>query len=133
MRLIDTISVPTILAVSLLAPGCGREGRGPALLGGRDVRSWVADLHHPQAQVRRRAVLKLGNVGDADPAVAAGLIEAMDDRDPLVRRDAIVAVTRLKDPGPTVWEHLDRMTRSDKDARVRELAHQAIVRRRDGG
>ena len=34
------------------------------LAGGREVKSWIADLHDPKPQVRRQAVLKLGNVGD---------------------------------------------------------------------
>ena len=34
------------------------------------MKSWIADLHHAKPQVRRQAVLKLGNVGDHDPAAA---------------------------------------------------------------
>ena len=49
--------------------GCNREERGPILAGGREVKSWIADLQIPRPQVRRQAVLKLGNVGDADPTV----------------------------------------------------------------
>ena len=122
-----------MLALVLTLTGCGREERGPALLGGRDVRSWLDDLHASRATVRRHAVLKLGNVGDADPAVVAGLIAALDDSDPLVRRDAIVAVTRLKDPGPFAWERIRRLSQTDKDPATRDLAKQAIVRRLGGG
>ncbi len=56
--------------------GCNNEVRGPTLAGGREVKSWVADLHDPRPQVRRQAVLKLGNVADADPTVAESLAEA---------------------------------------------------------
>jgi HEAT repeat protein len=116
-----------VLAAVVAWPGCGREERGPELLGGRDVKSWVADLNHPRATARRQAVIKLGNVGDADPAVAAGLVEALNDRDALVRRDAILAVARLKDPPPAVRERLEAMSRADKDARARDLAGKALV------
>jgi HEAT repeat protein len=120
-----------LLAVVMSAivwPGCGSEERGPELLGGREVKSWMADLHHPKAQVRRLAVVKLGNVGDADPGVAAGLAEALNDPDALVRRDAILAVARLKDPSPAVKQRLETMSRSDRDARARELARKAVIR-----
>ncbi len=121
------------LAVVLILSGCAREDRIPTLLGGRDVRSWLDDLHATKATVRRHAVLKLGNVGDADPAVVGGLIAALDDSDPLVRRDAIVAVTRLKDPGASAWERIRKLSQSDTDARTRDLAKQAIARRPGGG
>jgi hypothetical protein len=126
---------PTVLAVAVavVLTGCRGEERGPILLGGREVKSWVADLHNPRPQVRRQAVLKLGNVGDTDPAIAEGLARALKDPDALVRRDAVVAVTRLKEPSEAIWEHLKSMSRSDKDARTRELAEKAISRRRGAG
>jgi HEAT repeat protein len=117
-----------ILLAIVAWPGCGRDERGPELLGGREVKSWVADLHHPRPQVRRLAVVKLGNVGDAEPAVAAGLVEALNDPDALVRRDAILAVARLKDLSPAVKQRLETMSRSDKDARARDLARKAVIR-----
>jgi hypothetical protein len=122
-----------VLASSVVLPGCGREERGPTLLGGREVTSWVADLRNPKPQVRRQAVLKLGNVGDSDPAVAEGLAQALNDPDALVRRDAIVAVTRLKEPSAAIWERLETMSRTDKNGRTRELAQKAIARRRGAG
>ncbi len=117
-----------IVASAVAWPGCGGEERGPELLGGREVKSWVADLRHPRAQVRRLAVVKLSNVGDADPAVAAGLAEALNDPDALVRRDAILAVARLNDPSSAVKQKLETMSRSDKDARARNLARKAVIR-----
>ena len=94
--------VATITSLS----GCGREERGPILLGGREAKSWIADLHNPKPQVRRQAVLKLGNAGDSDPATAEGLAEALQDSDALVRRDAIRAVAKLKQPGALIKERL---------------------------
>ena len=62
------------------------------------MKSWVAELHNPKPQVRRQAVLKLGNAGDSDPAVAPALAEALLDLDAVVRRDAIRAVAKLSQP-----------------------------------
>jgi HEAT repeat protein len=122
-----------VLSPSIVLAGCGREPTGPVLLGGREVWAWVADLSHPKPQVRRQAVLKLGSVGGSDPAVVEGLAGALNDLDPLVRRDAIVAVTRLKEPPASAWERLEAIGRSDKDARTRDLAREAIARRRGAG
>ena len=59
----------------------------------------MADLHSASSRTRREAVLKLGNAADSDPAVADALGDALQDTDPLVRRDAIRAVVKLKQPG----------------------------------
>jgi HEAT repeat protein len=109
-------------------PGCGGQEQGPILSGGREVKSWVADLHNPKPQVRRQAVLKLGNAGDTDPAVADALAEALHDTDPLVRCDAILAVVKLKQPGAALKDQLETMSRSDKNARARDLAGKALER-----
>ena len=106
--------------------GCSREERAPMLAGGREVKSWVAALHDPKPQVRRQAVLKLGNVGDADPAAAEGLAEALRDTDALIRSDAILAVAKLTTPGKSILAQLKVMSDSDRDARVRDHAKKAI-------
>ncbi|MGD0041476.1 MAG: HEAT repeat domain-containing protein [Isosphaeraceae bacterium] len=129
MRLTTT----TALALALVATitnlsGCGREERGPILSGGREVKSWIADLHNPKPQVRRQAVLKLGNAGDSDPATAEGLAEALQDSDALVRRDAIRAVAKLKQPGALIKERLETMSQIDKDSLARDLASKALAR-----
>jgi hypothetical protein len=110
------------------APGCGGEPRGPLLAGGREVGSWVAELKDPKPRVRRQAVLKLGNVGDSDPAVADGLATALADSDPLVRRDAVHAVVKLKDPGEAILTRLEEMSRTDKDPTARDYAKRALVK-----
>ncbi len=123
-----TAGVLTILASIINLPGCAREERGPILAGGRELKSWIADLHSPRPQVRRQAVLKLGNAGDSDPATAGGLAEALQDPDALVRRDAIRAVAKLQQPGALIKERLQTMSRLDKDALARDLAGKALVR-----
>ena len=105
--------------------GCD-EPRGPLLAGGREVKSWVADLKSPDSKIRRQAVLKLGNVGDADPTVAPALAEALDDVNPLVRHDAVLAVVKFASPGEEIVGRLRSMAKSDKNNRTRESAGKAL-------
>jgi HEAT repeat protein len=110
------------------ASGCGRNDQGPLLAGGREVSSWVADLSDPKPSVRRHAVLKLGNVGDADHAAAEGLTRALRDSDVLVRGDAVHAVVKLKQPSEAIVERLQEMKRTDPDATVRDFAQRALAK-----
>ncbi len=117
----------TVVALALLSVcGCSGGERGPMLAGGREVKSWLADLHDPKPQARRQAVLKLGNVGDADPTAAEGLAEALRDTDALIRSDAIHAVAKLTKPSETILAQLKVMSDSDRDARVRDNAKKAL-------
>jgi vesicle coat complex subunit len=111
-----------------LVSGCAKEERGPLLIGGRELKSWLSDLHDPKPVVRRQAVLKLGNVGEADPAVAEGLTAALGDQDATVRREAVLAVFKLKRPGSSIVERLEVMSRNDRDARVRDAARRATLK-----
>ena len=77
------------------------------------MKSWVADLHDAKPQVRRQAVLKLGNVGDEDPAVADALAEALHDTDPAraLRRDPRrreVETSRCRDRGSAQDDEQER-------------------------
>ena len=115
-----------MLALSMsLILGCTQEERGPLLVGGRELKSWLEDLHSPKPVVRRQAVMKLGNVGEADPAVADGLAKALGDQDAAVRREAVLAVVKLKQPGSAIIEQLAAMSRSDRDSKVRDAASRA--------
>ena len=105
-----------VLIAFLTVTGCNREERGPVLAGGREVKSWLTDLHNPKAQVRRTAVLKLGNVGDSDPSAAGGLAEALRDSDSVVRRDAVSAIAKLTQPSEEIMTRLKEMTDKDSDA-----------------
>jgi HEAT repeat protein len=118
----------TVIAALFLTTvaGCAREERGPILAGGREVKSWVADLHDRKPQVRRQAVLKLGNVGDSDPAAAVALAEALHDPDVLVRRDAVHAVAKLTKPGEDILSQLRALSEKDRDPTVRDYAGKAL-------
>jgi HEAT repeat protein len=111
----------------LVIAGCSANERGPILAGGREVKSWLADLHSPQPQVRRKAVLKLGNVGDTDPAAAHGLAAALRDSDAIVRRDAVSAIAKLTHPDAEIVAALRMMKDRDPDPRVRDYAQRAIA------
>jgi HEAT repeat protein len=115
-----------VAVVLAILCGCSSEARGPILLGGRELKSWLKDLHDAAPTVRRQAVLKLGNVGEADPAIAEGLAAALGDRDAVVRREAILAVVKLKQPRAAIVERLETMSRSDRDAKVRDAASRAV-------
>jgi HEAT repeat protein len=117
------------LVIGLVAvSGCsGEEASGPVLAGGREVKSWIADLHDPKPHVRRTAVLKLGNVGDSDPAAAEGLAEALRDSDAIVRRDAVSAVAKLSKPSAETMAWLRVMVDKDADSRVRDYAKRALA------
>jgi HEAT repeat protein len=95
--------------------------------GGRELKSWLADVHDPKPQVRRQAVLKLGNVGDSDPAAAEGLAEAIRDSDAIVRRNAVSAVAKLSKPSDEILVWLMIMGDRDPDLRVRDYAERAIA------
>jgi HEAT repeat protein len=116
-----------LMGLAVSGPGCSREERGPMLAGGREVKSWVNALHDPKPSVRRQAVLKLGNVGDADVSVAEALAEALRDPDALVRHDAVLALAKLRQPGEAIKAQLETMSRGDKDARVRDVSRRAVA------
>jgi HEAT repeat protein len=95
---------------------------------GREVSFWIADLRDPKPQVRHQADLKLGNVGDDDPAVAEGLALALHDSDVLVLRDAVHAVVKLKQPSEAVLARLREMNGTDRDAGARDFARRALAK-----
>ena len=86
--------------------------------------SWIAELSDPKPQCSPPGGLA-GNVGDADPAAAEGLA-VLRDSDALVRRDAVHAVVKLKQPSEAMVARLREMNRTDPDATVRDFAQRAL-------
>lgn len=116
-----------LLSLALLAAlGCGSHDETPMLAGGREVESWIAALNDPSPQVRRLAVLKLGNVGDEDPDTEEALAGALRDPDPIVRRDAVFAVVKLEKPGEAIVSRLDAISREDGEPNIRDIASRAL-------
>lgn len=119
----------TIVAVLLVSSaGCNREvDEGPILAGGREVDTWIAALDNPNPGFRRRAVRELGNIGDSDDATADALAKALGDSDPLVRREAVLAVVKLEKPGDAIVASLSTMSRADSDSEIRDVATRALA------
>lgn len=117
--------LPVVLLV-MLGSGCGRAQT--TQVGGKPVSAWVEALHGPDAKLRKKAVVKLGHVGPADPAVLPALLGALTDRDARVRREAILALVQY---GPTAREAVPALTdlqQHDRDAQVREYAAKALAK-----
>jgi HEAT repeat protein len=96
------------------------------------VTYWVAALKDPSAKVRKTAVMKLANVGPADPGALPALIGALKDRDAEVRCQAILALSRF---GPDAREAVPLLTglqEKDANARVRSYAAQALEKLQSG-
>jgi HEAT repeat protein len=124
----NRVSTTVAVAIALLTvSGCDQEERGPLLAGGREVSSWVAELHDKKPQTRRQAVLKLGNVGESDPAVVEALAEALDDTNAQVRRAAIQAIAKLTKPSDKILTQLKLMVENDRDTVVRDYAKKAVL------
>ncbi len=121
-----------IVLVALLS-GCGRAK--PTLAGGKPVSYWVEALRGPDAQVRKKAVAKLGNVGRANPAAFPAVRGALTDPDPAVRLEAIRAVVKFGRDAAEAVPALTELSQRDADERVRTDAQRALekVRRDRGG
>jgi HEAT repeat protein len=116
----------TVLVAALCWSGCARKG--PTLAGGKPSADWVAALDNADAGQRKKAVHKLGNIGPADAAVVPAVVKALQDPDPLVRREAIAALAGFGKHGKAALPALREIQQSDEDPQVREDAGRAIAR-----
>jgi HEAT repeats len=117
----------TIWLVIALASGCSQA---PPLAGGKPVDYWVKAAQGPDATLRKTAVCKLGNAGATHDAVWSALSGALRDRDPGVRREAILALMKC---GPRAQEALPvlaELERRDPDTQVRAFAGKALTKLR---
>ena len=123
MKTVRAVALTTLL---VLLSGCARDEL-QVLAGGRELETWIEEIHDPSPLARRKAVQKLGNVGD-DPDVAEALCEALQDSDAQVRRDAVFAVVKLAEPGAEITARLGAMSQEDADPGVRDVAARAIAK-----
>ncbi len=79
-------------------------------------------LKEREAEVRRRAALVLGKLGDVRAVDA--LISALGDESPSVRREAILALVRIGDLKAV--SPLKELLRREKEEEVREAAREAL-------
>jgi HEAT repeat protein len=104
--------------------GCSRAQ--PTMAGGKPVSYWVAAVHDPDPQIRKKAVFKLGNVGPTDPAALAAVTEGLKDNDPGVRRAAVLAILKFGRDAKGAVPTLTHMRDHDADAQVRSDAAKAL-------
>ena len=110
----------TLICLTICLGGCGKTD--PVSAGGRPVAEWVAALTSPDAKIRKTAALKLGNVGPADPTVLPALIAALEDRDPKVRSEVVLALVKFGPDAREAAARLEEMRRKDPNAKVRDYA-----------
>jgi len=89
----------------------------------------VAFLVDPNPEVRARAAVALGRIGD--PAAAPALREALEDFDRAVRIEVIFALGQIPDRG--AGEALLQILESDPDPEVRGVAAEALGKLGDPG
>jgi HEAT repeat protein len=120
------MKVLTWAAAALLLCGCAKSP--PTLAGGKPVSHWVEALRGPDAKARKKAVAKLGNVGAADAAVLPALTAALRDRDPGVRREAILALLKCGPGAREAAGPLAVLRQRDRDPQVRAYAAKALAK-----
>jgi hypothetical protein len=108
--------------------GCAPE-HAP-LTGGKPIGYWVETSRTADAAMRKEAVFKLGNAGPADPAVLPALMAALGDKDPRVRREAVLAVLKMGDSAQEAVPLLAAMEAKDGDPKTREFAAKALSKLR---
>jgi HEAT repeat protein len=117
--------------LAALLGGCGPAK--PTLSGGKPVSHWVEALGSPDAQLRKKAVAKLGNVGRSDPAAWPAVLGALKDPEAAVRREAVRAVLKFGPDAAGAVDVLGELQQRDADAGVRADAGRALEKlRRDG-
>ncbi len=119
-----------IAGLVVLLAGCGAAQ--PTSVGGKSVDYWVRALHDPNARMRKRAALKLGNAGAVDGTVIPALMEALQDRDPGVRAEAVLALLRIGSAAREASSALQERATRDRDATVRAYALKALEKVQDG-
>jgi hypothetical protein len=119
------ISSPLIvLLVAFLLAGCNKE-KSAVLAGGKPIEHWVAAARDPNEKVRKQAIQKLGNVGNADPAVLPVLISALKDANSGIRREAIIAIVKYGPGAEQAIDALKTVAATDADPQIRGYAAQA--------
>ena len=107
--------------------GCGKPA-APLTAGGQPVTHWLDELKKPEPKARKKAVKELGHVGTADPAATPAVVGALKDKDPSVRKEAVVALLNLGPAAKDAESTLAEMAASDPDRAVREYAAKALDR-----
>jgi HEAT repeat protein len=118
-----TRSLALVAALASLQSGCSKSQ--PIVAGGKPAAYWVKTLKEGTVSLRRSALVKLGNIGPEDKAAFPAVLDALRDREPSVRKEAILALLKF---GPTAGQALpvlDELGERDPDPEVRNHAHKA--------
>jgi HEAT repeat protein len=117
-----------ILGLLLLMLVCGCGKKTPVLSGGKPADYWVQALRDPDARVRVKAAVKLGNAGPINPDVLPALQAALDDADARVRCEAILALVKFGPLAKEAVPALASLSQQDRDGRVRQYATEAVAK-----
>jgi HEAT repeat protein len=118
-------SLYLLLALFVLA-GCSAD---PPRSGGRTAGYWAEVLQQPDVELRRKAATKLGPLVLIDNAALPALLGALKDADAAVRKNAARSLGIYSGPkGPEVLPALRELQQNDRDADVRKVAGEAIVK-----
>ena len=83
---------------------------------------WIDALRDPQRDVRLHATRSLSELNGRSPKALDALGTLLEDRDPSVRREAIIAVSRSGTAGKVFIPTLMRISKDDQDRDIRDLA-----------
>ena len=112
-----------LIAFIFLEMGCGSSE--PPIAGGKTSEHWIEELQNEKVAVRIEAVKKLGNIGSKDPDALPAVFEALLDKAPAVRKEAIYAVVRNRSASREALPLLEEMKDADRDAKIRKIADEA--------
>jgi HEAT repeat protein len=113
-----------IAVVAVILGGCSKPAA--PLAGGKPVSHWVQTLQEPDANLRKTAVFKLGNVGATDPVVLPALLGMLKDQDAGVRREAILALMKCGSSATEAIPTLTELQQHDFDEKIRAFAGRAL-------
>ena len=125
----EVLGVIGATILTILFAGCSQPRT--VLAGGKPVEHWLQALHAPDVKMRKKAVLKLGNVGAADSAVFPALVGALKEPSAGVRGAAILALSK-SDSIPSEALSLFVDLQRDRNATVRHYASQALAKIQSG-
>ena len=83
---------------------------------------WIDALRDPHRDVRLHAAKSLSELDGRSSKALNALGTLLDDRDPSVRREAIIAVSRSGTAGKVFIPTLMRISKDDQDRDIRDLA-----------
>ena len=92
---------------------------------------WIDALRDPDREVRIRAVTSLGELNGQSDAAVKAVGNFLEDYDPSVRREALIAVSKAGTSGKAYIPTLMRISKDDQDRELRDLAGVSISRLRE--